>query len=148
MDSRQKTTAGERRDDMDTHSAYCSACDQQVRIALTPAPLHGGQATLPDAPDVVCLDFGVRCTGQFCPMFGLPRVVMGVRLARSELRTDGWTTVRGFCDGCERVTEMEVVNGTHAFCPICHTTNRFSVLSIDDGRYVVVGGGNTDDNAA
>ena len=106
---------------------------------MTPMPLHGGQGTLPDAPDVVCLDFGERCTGQFCPMFGLPRMMMGVRLARSELRPDGWTTVEAYCEGCERVTEMEVVDGTHAFCPVCHTTNRFAVLTLDGGRYVVVG---------
>jgi hypothetical protein len=124
---------------MDTHTAYCSACDQQVRIALTPVPLHGGQATLPDAPEVVCLDFGERCTGKFCPMFGLPRVMMGVRLARSELRTDGWTTVRGYCEGCEKVTELDVVNGNHAFCPTCQTTTQFAVLTLDDGKYVVVG---------
>ena len=28
---------------------------------------------LPDAPEVVCLDFGQKCTGELCPMFGLPR---------------------------------------------------------------------------
>jgi hypothetical protein len=125
---------------METHTAYCSACDQPVRIAMTPVPLHGGQATLPDAPDVVCLDFGERCTGQFCPMFGLPRLMMGVRLARSDMRPDGWTTVSCWCDGCEQVTEMEVVNDAYAFCPICHTTNRFTVLTLDGGAYVVAGG--------
>ena len=73
---------------MQSQTAYCSACDQDVRVVVTDAPAHEGQAPLADA-QVVCLDFGARCTGSMCPMFGLPRILMGVRLAQSGLPQRG-----------------------------------------------------------
>lgn len=124
---------------MNTQLAYCSACDQQVRIVVTPAPAHEGHANIPDAPEVVCLDFGDRCTGRFCPMFGLPHVLMGVRLARSELRPGGWKTVHALCDGCDQVTDMEVIDPNHAVCTVCHTSNKCAILELDDGSYIVIG---------
>jgi hypothetical protein len=78
---------------METHIAYCSACDQAVRVAVTDAPVHSDQAPLRDG-ELVCLDFGERCTGSMCPMFGLPRVLMGVRLARSGLRPEAGASNR------------------------------------------------------
>ena len=124
---------------MNTQTAYCSACDKPVRIALTPAPVHGGQASLPDSPEVVCLDFGAKCTGELCPMFGLPRILMGMRLARSGLKEEGWTTIEAPCDGCGAPREMEVIDATHAYCPTCGTVNRYVFLDLEDGRYVAVG---------
>jgi len=126
---------------MITQMAYCSACDQPVRIAVTPLPLHGGQANLPDSPEVVCLDFGDRCTGQLCPMFGRPSLLMGVRLAKSELKETGWKTVRGLCDACDQVTEMEVLDRGHAYCTVCHSTIECTILELEEGDYLVVGGG-------
>lgn len=54
------------------HTAYCSACDRPVPVALRP---DAGEHELPgpeDAHDLVCLDYGVRCTGSFCPLFSTP----------------------------------------------------------------------------
>ena len=95
---------------MDTRTAYCSACDQQVRIAVTPASTFSGQAPVSDQPDVVCLDFGERCTGAMCPMIGLPRILMGMRLAQSGLRPDKFERIEGVCSGCGNVTELEVLD--------------------------------------
>jgi hypothetical protein len=124
---------------MDTHLAYCSACDQEVRIAVKPLPLHGGQANLADDGEIVCLEFGEKCTGQFCPMFGLPSVMMGVRLARSELRSEGWKIVKGLCDGCNQVTEMQLIDRTHAFCTVCHTTNACTIVTAGEDDYMLIG---------
>ena len=56
---------------MDTHFAYCSACDRQVEVALkpgfTPKP---GKPIPTDA--MVCLAHGETCTGALCPLFGIP----------------------------------------------------------------------------
>jgi hypothetical protein len=71
---------------MDTQKLYCSACGREVRVAWTSAPLHGGQATLPDAPELICLDLEQNCSNSTstCPVTGLSRVVMSMRRARSE----------------------------------------------------------------
>ena len=54
---------------MHIHSAYCSARDQNVRVAMTEEPTHDGQANLHDV-EVICLDYGEHCTGDFCPGSG------------------------------------------------------------------------------
>lgn len=122
---------------MTTRKAFCSACDHDVEIAVLDPPLHDGQATLPDG-DIVCLDFGERCTGAMCPMFGLPRIVMGVRLARSGLRDGNFETVRARCDACEQVVQLDVLSPTRGFCPSCHATTRLVVLELDDASAVAL----------
>ena len=72
---------------------YCLRRNRQVRIVLT-SPRRDGHATLPDPPDVICLDFQAQCTGSSCPVSGVAGIVMGVRLARSDLMADRWPTVR------------------------------------------------------
>jgi hypothetical protein len=125
---------------MESQLAYCSACDLQVPIAITPGPVHGGQANINDAPEVVCLHFGQHCTGEFCPMFGLPRILMGVRLARSEHEPEGgWKTITAFCDGCGHVSEQQVLDTNHAHCAECGSVNRYVILKMDDGNYVAAG---------
>lgn len=123
---------------METRLAYCSACDQDVRIAVTPMPLHGGQATLPDAPDVVCLDFGEKCTGAMCPMFGLPRILMGVRLARSGLKQSGWRTIHGPCQGCGEIVDLQILDARYVYCPACGTRSRWVRLEGQDEDYVAL----------
>lgn len=122
---------------MKTQLAYCSACDQQVRITVTPAPLHGGHASLPDS-EVVCLDFGEKCTGSMCPMFGLPSILMGVRLARSGLHHKEWSTVDALCEGCGRVMPLEVLGPDTAYCEVCGTTNRLVIMKLDDDSAVAI----------
>lgn len=55
---------------MNTHLAYCSACDREVQVTLapdfTPEP---GNLIPPEA--MVCLDHGEVCTGALCPLFGV-----------------------------------------------------------------------------
>jgi Zn ribbon nucleic-acid-binding protein len=118
---------------------FCSACNHQVMIAITELPVHGGQATLPDEPQVVCMDFGKQCSGETCPLFGVGPVVMGVRLARSGLR-EQWETLPARCPACEESVELQIVNGGHAVCPACHATVRFGVFNSDDADYVALAG--------
>lgn len=122
---------------MKTRTAYCSACDRDVEIAVLDSPIHEGQAPIPDG-DVVCLDFGERCTGAMCPMFGLPRLVMGVRLARSGLAEGQLRTVRAVCEGCDQVVDMQVLDRLRGFCPACRATSRLVLLELDDESAVTV----------
>ena len=119
---------------------YCPRCNTDVTVAVTPAPLHDGHATIPDAGDVVCLDFGAQCSGPMCGTFGVPRVVMGVRLARSGMRPERLPTVHAVCDGCGRLVRMEVVDATHAHCPDCATVNTWTLIRLDGEEWVAVTG--------
>lgn len=65
---------------------YCSACDHDVRIAITEAPMFDGQANIPD-PEIVCMEIGHQCTGSLCPVGAQPPAVMAARLVRNELGT-------------------------------------------------------------
>jgi len=125
---------------MERRTVYCTACDKEVELALSPAALHRGQASLPDGQELVCLDFGSRCTGERCPMFGYPTVVMGVRLARSGLAPEQLEHVRAPCDGCGNVQELEVVDADRAHCPACGTINTWRLIRLDGGEYVAVTG--------
>ncbi len=59
--------------------AYCSACDRPVPVELKPdAPVHV-HPSVRDAEDLICLDYGVRCTGALCPLFSTPDDVGAVR---------------------------------------------------------------------
>lgn len=70
---------------MDTHSAYCSACDREVQVSLAP-----GYQPVPGEPipaeAMVCLAHGDTCTGALCPLFGVPPERMKENLDRSGLR--------------------------------------------------------------
>jgi hypothetical protein len=125
-------------DKMSTSTVYCPACDKDVHLACTAAPLHEGEANLSDGNELVCLTFGSRCTAGKCPISGLPSVVMGVRLAKSGLEPDEpWRTIRMRCDGCEQVTEMEILDNVSAFCPVCNTTNHWFRVNMGEEEYMV-----------
>lgn len=126
---------------METRSVYCPRCDHDVSVTLTPHPLHGsGQATLPDGGEMVCLDFGPQCTGERCAISALPRVVMGVRLARSGLGGEQMETVRALCEACETVQPLQVIDDTHARCPACDTVNLWTMVRLDGAEWVAVTG--------
>ena len=127
---------------MQTHIAYCSACDQDVHVAVTDAPLHADQMPEGD-PEIVCLDFGNRCTGAMCPMFGLPRILMAVRLARSGLRPDAFRTLKGPCSECGTVGEMKVLDNDIAYCEACGTRSRMVRLTVGEDDYIALAGVNT-----
>ncbi len=54
---------------MERRTAYCSACDRPVPVLLDPAAEEGVRFAPADAARVICLDYGVRCTGALCPLF-------------------------------------------------------------------------------
>jgi len=125
----------------ETKKTYCTHCQKEVLVAISPAPSRGGQANLADHDEVVCLDFGDKCDGEICPLSRFRPVVMGVRLARSGLRDVGeWKTVKAQCEGCGQVSEMEVLDLDHAYCILCGTTNTWIVLALADAGDVVVTG--------
>jgi hypothetical protein len=126
-----------------TQTAYCSACDQDVRVVITDAPVHSDQAPLAGA-EVVCLDFGERCTGAMCPMFGLPRILMAVRLARSGLRPEAFRTHHAPCPDCGETVDLQILDSQYAHCPSCGSRNRWVRLTLGDDDYLAlasVGGG-------
>lgn len=49
---------------------YCSACDRNVPVVLR-GRVAGGTPSPRDAEALVCLDYGVRCTGALCPLFSV-----------------------------------------------------------------------------
>lgn len=119
---------------------FCPQCKHEVTVTLTPAPLHGGHASLPDGGKLVCLDFGPQCTDDRCTVSHLPREVMGVRLARSGLAPDNLEHVQAVCEGCERLVELAVIDESHAVCPACQTVNRWAMLRLDGEEWVAVTG--------
>jgi predicted RNA-binding Zn-ribbon protein involved in translation (DUF1610 family) len=125
---------------METKTVYCAKCKHDVSVTLTPQPIHDGQANVDKGAELVCLDFGPQCSGTLCSVFGLPRVVMGVRLARSGLRPAQFEAVRALCDGCHRVVSMRVVDETHAHCPDCGTVNIWTTVRLDGEEWVAVTG--------
>ena len=69
--------------------AFCSACDRSVPVALKTGARPDARPAAQDAEALVCLDYGVRCTGAFCPTFSLtddtlsdPDATQGVELMR------------------------------------------------------------------
>ena len=124
---------------METRTTFCSHCNKSVKLGITPAAEHGGHANLPEGGDLVCLDFGAGCEGGECPISGLPSIVMGFRLARSqEDKSDPWPVVNATCDACGQKTDLEVLDSSHAYCTICGTTSTLLMLPLDDGHYVLV----------
>lgn len=115
---------------MKTQMAYCSACDRDVRIALTEEPVEpDGQANIHDA-EVVCLEIGEKCTGAMCPIGAQPPAVMAVRLVRSGLKpiVQPMTTAR--CEACDQVTRFALINPEYATCTECGTTVRRASLDV------------------
>jgi hypothetical protein len=122
---------------MSSQLAYCSACDQEVHIVVTPAPTHEGQASLEDS-EVVCLDFGNKCTGALCPMFGLPSILMGVRLAKSGLRPGAFHTITAPCQECGITAELQLVDDEFAICSACGSRNRWMRLQVEGDDYIAL----------
>ena len=126
-------------DKPEIRKTFCSHCDKDVEVAVTPGVHRSGHATLGDPGELVCLDFGDVCDGGICPLAKLRPVVMAVRLARSGLREE-WTTVRAACEGCGQVSDLKVLDQDHAFCDLCGSTNTWMVLEFDDDGKVAVTG--------
>ena len=123
----------------ENQKTFCTHCQKEVLVTITPAAPRDGQVMVQDHDEVVCLDFGDMCDGEVCPLSRFRPVVMGVRLARSGLREE-WTTVRAQCEGCGQLSDLKVLDREHAFCVLCGTTNTWMVLEFDDRGQVVVTG--------
>ena len=125
---------------MEERTMFCPQCKHEVTVTLTPQPLHGGHASLPDGGKLVCLDFGPQCTDDRCAVSSLPREVMGVRLAKSGLRPERLEHVKAVCEGCDELVELAITDASHAVCPACETVNRWAVVRLDGEEWVAVTG--------
>lgn len=108
---------------MKTQTAYCSACDHEVRVVLTDEPSHEGQANLTDA-EVVCLEIGDQCTGNLCPIGATSPTVMAARLVRNGLQTVLQPLVSLECERCTHVTTHVLIERSYATCTDCGATHR------------------------
>jgi len=106
---------------MNTRVAFCSACDRDVQILITDAPVQDAQAPVGDA-EIVCLDIGDRCTGNLCPVGAVSSSAMMVRLVRSGARALVQPLVKAECEVCARVTDHIIVSPVYATCADCGTT--------------------------
>ena len=96
---------------MKTIDAYCSACDNEVRLVLTDEPTQDDPSPIHDR-EVVCLEIGA-----------VPPVVMAARLVRNGLQTKVQPIVKAQCPACDRETDFVVVSKEYAICSQCGTTS-------------------------
>lgn len=57
---------------MKIQHAYCSATDRNVPVLLKADARMGARPSVGDCQALVCLEYGVSCTGAFCPLFDVP----------------------------------------------------------------------------
>ena len=74
------TGGGEKNQELELGRAYCSACDRNVRVVLPPG--GGDLDSHLDVSELVCLEHGETCTGEMCPLFGVPSDQMRENLKR------------------------------------------------------------------
>ena len=103
---------------MISRQVFCSACDREVRVLMAEPTLTDGQATLPDA-EVVCLEIGEKCTGNFCPIGAAAPDAMVGRMLRNGLPLAGLRTVRKVCPSCGLEADLVLYRGNRAVCSTC-----------------------------
>lgn len=116
---------------MKTVNAYCSACDQQVRLVLTDEPVQDDPSPIHDR-EVVCLEIGEHCSGALCPVGAVPPMVMAARLVRNGLQTSMQPIVKGQCPACDAEADMVIVSREYCVCSLCGTTSRRDALALPD----------------
>jgi hypothetical protein len=104
---------------------YCSARDQEVRVVITDEPVHDAQAPVGDS-ELICLEIGDHCTGNLCPVCAVSPAAVDARLVKSGLRPDIRRKVSGYCDSCERDTELVVSSGGYVTCAECGSTRKWT----------------------
>jgi hypothetical protein len=114
---------------MKTIAAYCSACDQDVRLVLTDEPVQDGPSPIHDC-EVVCLEIGERCSGALCPLGAVPPVVMAARLVRNGLRTEMQPIVKALCPACGDSTDFVIVSRDTCICSQCGTTSKRDAIEV------------------
>ncbi len=115
---------------MKSAQLFCSACDRQVRVMISEALAHDGQAILHDE-EVVCLELGGHCNGNMCPIGAVAPREMVARIARNGLPTDGLRTVTALCPACGVDAEMVLYGSGKAACTLCATEARWVVDHIE-----------------
>jgi hypothetical protein len=103
---------------MDSHKIFCSACDRNVQVLITPALNAEGQAVLHDS-EVVCLEIGSRCTGNMCPLGATEPNAMVARLVRNGIPLETLSTVTARCPACENEVDMVLYGEGRAACSFC-----------------------------
>ena len=112
---------------MKTIDAYCSACDNQVRLVLTDEPIQDAPSPIHDR-EVVCLEIGEHCSGNLCPIGAVPPVVMAARLVRNGLQTSVQPIVKAQCPSCDNDADFVVVSREYAICSQCGTTSARNLI--------------------
>lgn len=111
---------------MKSHRLYCGACDRDVWVMITEAPPADGQAMLHDE-EVVCLEIGLRCNGNLCPIgAGAPNAMVG-RMIRNGYPLEGMRTVRSVCPSCGLEGEMVLYGNGRAACTTCASPARWTL---------------------
>lgn len=64
---------------MRTYQAYCSACDQQVPVMAAEDGPGESPVRPADPSELTCMAYGDACTGDMCPLFGVPTEEMRER---------------------------------------------------------------------
>ncbi len=123
---------------MKTQQTFCEACQRRVRLVVPPASAYSGQAVVADQAEVVCLDFGDACPSSGCPVTGLPRLLMGVRLAQSGWRPEALQRIRVPCRSCGLVTEFELLDAAHARCCACGARHRLVHVQTGSAGYLAL----------
>ena len=118
---------------MKTQTAFCSACDRDVRILVSDEPLHDAQAPVADA-ELVCLEIGTQCTGNLCPVGAVSPAAMMVRKVRSGVRSVLQPIVKAECEVCGGVTDYHIVSPDYATCGECGMTVSRDRLTLALGR--------------
>jgi hypothetical protein len=108
---------------MKTINAYCSACDQDVRLVLTDEAVQDDPSPIHDR-EVVCLEIGEHCSGALCPVGAVPPIVMAARLVRNGLQTEMQPIVKAHCAACDETTDVVVVSREYCICSVCGTTSK------------------------
>jgi hypothetical protein len=54
---------------METHLAYCSAHDREVRVFVRPVCYDETDPGVDEPPGIVCIEHGEECLGVRCPLF-------------------------------------------------------------------------------
>ena len=106
---------------MKTIDAYCSACDNEVRLVLTDEPIEDDPSPIHDR-EIVCLEIGEHCSGSMCPLGAVPPMVMAARLVKNGLQTSVQPIVKADCPACDNHTDFVVVSRQYAICAQCGTT--------------------------
>ena len=111
---------------MKSQQIFCGACDREVRVMITDAPPHEGQAPLTDE-EVICLEIGDKCTGNVCPLGAAGPDAMVARLVRNGLPIDQLKTSRSRCPSCDREAEMILYGNGRATCSLCGRQGRWAL---------------------